>query len=339
MEDNSLKGDENLLAITGEDRFLKEQKAVFYSVLAKPDSMTRLYNRNVVIEIEDIYSLNERINEKLRSYQDAGYLINVTIRYANGKLINFSNWTSFDEYKWTENEPISSIVITWEFNAVLPYINNPQRHTLMVKMSNRLRPEEMLHLVLTGKIEEIGDIDNDFFPVVARVDFVDRMFGNELLNLVEEWDKGLKDFPVHHPKFMLFLKKHKAKCSTSLNIISCIFVALCIMIIMGNVIYSMDFDIISKMTATQLVHVIYIIFGGVITWLVLRKLIGIVTDSIFDRLRNYGDNIVFNITKGDKDRQNKLKTREQKNRIKIIGNILLTIILDIVCGVLVNLFS
>lgn len=101
----------------------------------------------------------------------------------------------------------------------------------------------------------------------------------------------------------------------------------------------MDFDIISKMTATQLVHVIYIIFGGVITWLVLRKLIGIVTDSIFDRLRNYGDNIVFNITKGDKDRQNKLKTREQKNRIKIIGNILLTIILDIVCGVLVNLFS
>ena len=66
-------------------------------------------------------------------------------------------------------------------------------------------------------MEELDDLDKDIFPVVARVDFIDRILGDELLNIIAEWSKSLRDSSIRRSPFILLMKKNKAKILTFLN--------------------------------------------------------------------------------------------------------------------------
>ena len=185
--------DTQLLMRTTEETNITEYKAAFYKLLAKPDSMTKVYNERAVIDIQDIYELNERICTKLGHYQEAGFIIQASVRFSDGKTKIFPNWRSFSAHTWFEPEAINNMVITWEFNAIFPGLQIPERHTLMVKLSNGLRPEEMLNLVFTGKIEEIEEMDNNLFPIVAYNPLMNYAMSNAVIKKREGLIKIDKD--------------------------------------------------------------------------------------------------------------------------------------------------
>ena len=331
--------DTQLLMRTTEETNITEYKAAFYKLLAKPDSMTKVYNERAVIDIQDIYELNERICTKLGHYQEAGFIIQASVRFSDGKTKIFPNWRSFSAHTWFEPEAINNMVITWEFNAIFPGLQIPERHTLMVKLSNGLRPEEMLNLVFTGKIEEIEEMDNNLFPIVARVDFVERLLGDELLNIVGEWVRSLRKSTIQKSRVVLFLKKNKGKISTLINAVTNFVIMLSSVLVTGNYILGLGFRTLSDISNHQLVYIIYAIFICSAVWVFGKKIVGAMTDFLFERLRAYGENALFNISKGDKNKQDRVKSKEKVSRIVILGNIILTIIINIMCGVIVNTIS
>lgn len=81
--------DVQLLQKTPEELSIKEYKAAFYQLLAKPDSMTKVYNKTAIVGIEDVFGLNERICEKFAHYNEAGFLIQVNVKFSNGKERRF----------------------------------------------------------------------------------------------------------------------------------------------------------------------------------------------------------------------------------------------------------
>lgn len=332
-------GDAQLLELSQEEKFIKEHRAMFYRQLAKSDSVTRVFNKTAVIDIEDIYDLNDRITRKLSHIQNAGYIIQANIKFADGKTKTFPDWKSFSDHTWHESESINNMIITWEFNALFPGLNQPERHTLMVKLSNGLRPEEVLNLVFTGKLEDIQEMDNNLFPIVARVDFVDRDLGDELLNIVGEWSKSLRESTVQKSKFMLFLKRNKASLCSTLSMVTNLVVMFASVWATGNIIKTLEFEVISDITKQQLISIIYTLFSCSFVWIFGKKIIGGITDTLYNRLKMYGDNALFNITKGDKNKQNRLKAKEVNSRWAIVGNLLLTIAINIVCGLFVNFIS
>lgn len=70
-----------------------------------------------------------------------------------------------------------------------------------------------------------------------------------------------------------------------------------------------------------------------------EKIVGNLTDVLFEKLRLYGENALFNITKGDKNKQLRLIKQEQKNKISIIWNLVVSIGINIICGLIVNFLS
>lgn len=339
MEDTyNKRSDEELLAKDTDEKVIVNYKSMFYQFLARPDSMTQIYNKNALINLEDIYSLNDEVCEKLKNHREAGFLIKISIKYVNGKTMDFPNWRSFAEHKWYEAEAIKNIVIVWEFNAVLPNLN-PSRHTLMVKLSNGLRPEEIINLMFTSQIEDLEEMDNNLFPIVARVDFVNKTLGDELINIVTQWVKGLKESSVQKSAIVLFLKKHKGIISSIANWITNIVIMCSSILIMGNYITGMHFKSVSEITNIQLTHIIYSVFVCVGVWIFGRRFVKSLTDKIFDSLRDYGETALFNITKGDKNKQDKIRKNEKKSKLSIVINLLITIIINILCGFFVNYIS
>lgn len=331
--------EEQLLNKNPQELAMVNNRAMFYRFLARPDSITKVFNKTAVLDIQDIRELNQRVSEKLSHYQEAGYLIQTNVKFADGKTRSFPDWSSFDAHDWYEAEPINNMVITWNFNAVFPGRDEPQMHTLMVKLSNGLRPEEMLNLVFTGKIEDIEEMDNNLFPIVTRVDFVDRVLADELLFLVEEWIKTLRESELQKTPAMLFLKKNKAKVASFMSWITNIVIMCTSVIVTGNYIIKLPFKVVGDITSHELIKIIYALFICSATWLFGKKLIGRLTDALFERLRLYGDNALFNITKGDRNRQDKIVRKEKENKKKIIWNLIVTVCINILCGFIVNYLS
>lgn len=199
--------DTQLMKISPDEQLIKNYQAIYYAMNAKPDSKSKLFDRDVVITMEDLRNLNRRITEKFKAhYEDAGFRINVSISFKNRETIEFDSWTVFENYNLNTEKSINSILIVWEYNAKLPGFQWPQRHTLTVRLADELRPEEMLNLVVSGKLEEVDKLDQEICPIVARVDFINSMLGDELINIVGSWQKGLMAPSIDENICFKFLK-------------------------------------------------------------------------------------------------------------------------------------
>ena len=194
----------------------------------------------------------------------------------------------------------------------------------------------MLNIIFTGNIQELEELDRNFFPVVARVDFIDRILGDELLNIVSDWVKSLKNAIVEKSKIILFLKRNKAKISTILNFITYIVVAVSSVLVTNRYIRTLGIITLKDMSLDQMLHLMNAIFGCAGVWILSKRFVAVVTDNIYDLLGGYGDSCLFNITKGDANRQDKLRKHEKNNRISIAINLIGTVILNIICGIIAN---
>lgn len=328
--------DEELLSVSKQEVIEKDFKSLFYATTVKQDCTTRVYKKDARIDVDELILLNDRITEKLKMYNDAGFLVTVNVKFSNGKHQTFSGWKAFSEHKWYESEPINNITIVWEFNAILPQFNIPQRHTLTVKMTNSMRPEEIINIIFTGNLQTMEEFDTNFFPIVARVDFIDRVLGEELLNIVSDWVKGLSESDIIKSKWVMLCKRHKAKLASILNIITNLVIMISSVVLLNNYIRTLSISTLSEMVESQILYVIDAVFICAGIWILSKRLINVLTDRIYELLKDYGDNWLFNITKGDKNRIDKLNKIEKANKVSILINLIGTIILNIICSVIAN---
>lgn len=332
--------DNAIMQVTSEEEFIRNYKAVYNAMTAKPDCRSKAYPHEVIVELDDIFDLHNIIVEKFRTqYDDAGFSINVIVSIKGRQKLEFPNWRSFSEHKWTESEIITGIVLMWEFNVILPKYKVPQKHTLMVKLSNGIRPEEMLAIVVSGKLDEIEEIDQSVCPIVARMDFIDPGIGNEVLELVSDWVKGLKNSGSEKGKITLFLQHNKRKVAYALNYLTTLFAMICSLKYIKYFILQIPANIISEMTTTQLNDLINVFFACTILCICVYKVTDFISNVVFKTLAEYGEEHVFDITKGDKKQQDKLRKQERKDRIKILSNLLFTILINIICGIVTYFFT
>ena len=69
----------------------------------------------------------------------------------------------------------------------------------------------------------------------------------------------------------------------------------------------------------------------------IYKLTQLISNYIFKTLGDVGENHVFEITKADKKEIERIQDDEIKNKKHIILNLVLTILINIACGVITNM--
>ncbi|VUZ28551.1 Uncharacterised protein [Acetobacterium wieringae] len=337
-EQNFKNDPQSLMKIEEEERRLKEYQTYLYMFNGKPDSISKIFTKPVVVKIEDIHFLNERITKKIKNhYDDKVFATSVHVSFQNKESKDFGTWDGFKVHNWYESEKITNIVITWEFFVKLPIYENPQRHKLIVKMSSSMKPEEMLNLILTGNIEDMDEIEQEFFPIVTRVDFIDRDLGDELINIVKSWVDGLvKNFGNENSKSMTFFKKHKRIVALLINNFFT-FVLLFLGVFLFNIsLGNLDVVFIGAMSVEKfkvLFNLLFIYCFVIFTSNWISKQLA---RSIYAKLSEMGDVHIFNITKGDINEQKRLENKDKDNKKGIIGRAVFNVILNIGCGLLVT---
>lgn len=326
--------DSRLLDISTNDQTLAKFKESFYRDNLQLDSLSKVFQEDVTITHDDILDLNKLVIEKLNKYENAGLIVNVYVKLGNKKQIVFSSWYDFEQYKWLESTTISRIVISWKFNVCFPNHEKPQQHTLTVKLTNNMRPDEMFKLIFSGENEEVDSFETNFFPVYAKVNFINRSLGDEFLDTVGEWVNGLSESELKKNKIILKLRKHKRFLAKTLEIVTFLSLTYFAFTYISNYLDSLSFGYLGQLNLMNLKSIVMHLFGVVGYIYLARKGTETIGKITFSQLGNYGDKYLFSITKGDRNQLKKLKKEAKYDLMNLIVSLIGTVIFNVIINVI-----
>lgn len=303
---------------------------------AKPDSTTKIFPKNVLITKDDLYVLKDKMYEKLSQHNLYGIICNLGVRFENNKFQEFSCWEQFEKCNWTSSNTVDSILLKWDFMIKFPNYELPQRHTVVVRLSSGIRPEQLFQMMVSGKIEDLDSIDKNLAPVICNVSFVNHLLSEEIINIVDEWNKGLTLASDINPKFKLF-RRHKLAVARSVDFFTRFAGILLIVSSLNFILYKFNIQNISELTIKHLQLFIISLGTTYLFFELVKKLATSLASNMMESISEYGDICTFNLTKGDIERQNIITAKNKRYENSIKRGLLVTILVNIICGIITSL--
>lgn len=332
--------DTMLMDIDEQEKFIKNYQAVYYAMNAKPDCKSKIFPEDVTIDFADLNELNRKIVDKFKAhYEDAGFTINITVSFRDLTVVEFSSWATFSQYNFSLNTAIRGITIVWEYNAKLPKYSLPQKHTLTVRLADKLRPQDMMNLIFSGKLSEMDLVDQEFCSVVARVDFINSLLGDELLAIVDEWVEGISEADKPN-KIMDFLERNKRKVAYCVNYITTFVAIMCGLKYLKFYLYGLEFKYIGDMSTRDFYDIMLVLTLLVVICIGINKMFFIIANIVFKALdKREEQRHTFNITKGDKKICKLMEKQQRIGSIKVLINLVITLIFNVFCSILANILT
>ena len=317
---------ENALGMS--DEFISNFKAMYYTLNATPDTQTKVFNEGKVITVNEINELLRKVDEKIKNHYTVIDQVTIYLSFNDGRNEELII-PEFMRKDWNIPASTKTISIKWDFYVKLPGYKVPQRHSLTVRMGSKLRIDEWLKVMMDS--ENDLEIDSIMADLVCRVDFVNAVLADELINRVEEWYKSLQD-DNQESKFLSFFRKHNNRISKLIELMAPIIALFLIYGVTKRFLNTHSvtgiFNSSEQLSNLLLWLVISIIF------LLIVKYIGYFLASVYHRKsKSFQDYSHLLLTKGDSNARDKAKKKNKTLLREIsynfIGSLLATIIISI----------
>lgn len=300
---------------------LETVKSIYYWLNAKPDTDIKIFQKPKLISFSDIESLNNLVVRKLSNHDPLTFMVQVNVLLQNGDIKNYGTWAEFLATYWQNmSSETESISIIWDMNIKLPNYELPQRHTMKVRLGSPIKPNEFFQMMVTS--DDDTEIKQSIAPVICKVDFINSVISNELIQIVENWYNCLKSTK---PKslFQKFISKYNQQVSRIahyLVIIAGLFVAFYFFKLKISSISTFQLD------KSLLISGYFWIIVTLSTYLIANFLGGLLGRIVFKTVDEIEDLPIFDITKGDK---NEIDNITQNNK-RATRNFILQIVFSII---------
>ena len=303
-------------------------KSIFYMFAGKPDSKIKLINRKVIIEPEDIHDLNSKILDKLSLHLIEEGMTTAVIKFDDKKIIEFSTWGEFQNFDYKIPSVTQEISIRWDFVIKIPEYKLPQRHTLVVRLSTLPRVQDVFKMIISQESEDEIDIETKIGLCVARVDFISHRLADELIEVVKEWNMGLKQPDAACGWFSKIEKFDKWIARIVHNSITLIMIIFFIVLL--NSLIPSSSNPISTRDLLVCAKWLFASFVGI--YIVNR--IGIyLAKTCYEAINEYGVFMPFFLTNGDKNLAQKINNKNKKKVKTFIFNALIAFLINIIAGI------
>ncbi len=281
-------------------------KAMFYLFAGKPDSRVKLFNRRVVVQHEDIRDLSRKITDKLNLHQIDKIIVTAVVRFDKEESVEFGTWAEFESFDWKMPYVTQSISLKWDFMIKLPAFAIEQRHMLTVRLSAAPRPNEVLQMIMSQDPDD-GDIDDKIGLCVARVDFISHRLADELINVVEEWNLALRQ-PTYASGWFCKLETVDKWIARAVHYSIPIFITALAWTYLGRVISPSA----SAASSGDVVTLIRWLLVSILALYCSIRFSHLLATRCFQAINSYGAYIPFHLTRGDANRADELKRRNDK---------------------------
>lgn len=183
-------------------------KSLFYLIAGKPDSRIKTFKDPIQLRKDDLLELNHSISSKLATHNIDAVITTVKVGYEGSQLGEFGTWAEFEAHVFSEPEKVEEVVIKWDFLVSVREYMQPQRHTVLFRVSRELKPSQIFHMLGAGNHDEIDQVDVMSCPAFCRVDFINAQISKELINVVSDWYEGRNEPEMIEP-LLYKLKKRR----------------------------------------------------------------------------------------------------------------------------------
>ena len=305
-------------------------KSLFYLVAGKPDSIHKVLSGGIVVAVGDIMDLHSRISSKLANYDTQGFVASVDIAFQGGTTKSYGSWAEFEAVDWTSAEVTEAVTIKWDFLVMLPRFNFPQRHTLVVRLATMPNPIDLMRLVFDKHPEHI-DFSELVAPVSARVDFINALLAEELLNLVKAWKDGLAEPKVYSTLFHKI--SHRGELlKDALRLSVPFFIAFVACAALARLFEGTDAN--APVTVGQYKLAMYWLVASSIALVASERISSWIAGRALKALGNASRTWLFNLTKGDGKHQDKLEAENWSDVKKFLWNAAANILLSVLAAAL-----
>lgn len=318
-ENNKILVDSTTTTAIASGISLEDFKSFYYLINAKPDRETKFFQDNKIVSINNIIELNDLIQEKLSLSPVATNQVTVVVSLDNNRTFDFGTWGQFIAEKWHTSAVTKCISVTWDFTIKLQNYQFPQRHTVKLRIGTKLKPRDMLELVMNH--EEDEQLHQAFAHSICSIDFINPVVSNEVFLIIENWHKALpKNF--FDTKLQRLLRANSRKVEqfiVFLVLIGGSIISYWLSKIYLDIIWTDSFDkiFLSRIFAGLLLAtlVFYIFYEG-------GKLWANRTEKYISKIR---PSTLFKFTKGDEN-ANEENKKKNNDILKSIGiKVLITI--------------
>lgn len=213
-----LRKDTSNVLIKPVDSAFKEASSALALLQGKADSICRLFKREIYVTKDDLSCLNEMMLDKLSLHSVTSVLSSVDMSFQNKKILSFKSWPEFENYNFnTINSPTKSIYISWDFFIKLEQYQNPQRHTVSVRISSFPNPSDFFKVLLSGGFDEAHDLDIQESTMICKVDFINHTLAEELVNVVDDWNAQRECAISKRGPFKMLIARHRDSLSRILQ--------------------------------------------------------------------------------------------------------------------------
>jgi hypothetical protein len=167
-------------------------KSRFTLLVGNPDSMIKTFNKPMIIDKKDIDKLDEQICNKLGIHQIEASKTAFDVTLSNNTIMEFERWRGSD-LNFAIPEYVTTVSIRWDFMVQLPHYRLPQRHVLTVRIGGTMRPAQLMQAIFSQDPEEAKKFDLHACPLYCRVDFINQILSQELVNTVDTWQQGARE--------------------------------------------------------------------------------------------------------------------------------------------------
>lgn len=298
-------------------------KSIYYWANAKPDSQIKFFRERKKVELSDIYDLNQRVDKKLLTHSIETYVVSLNFILTEGNVKEYASWAEFERENWdTINQRVESINLTWDLTFSIPSFAMPQRHTLKVRIGNAIPPKDMLQLMFTT--DEPSTLMESQAEGLVKVDFINQVVANELIQIATNWNDGLKK--LQKPKKpIIFLERRERYLRSAIEyFVPIVFVSLSYLyhdLLCEHFNFSKELNLLS----IQKVSIIFLTLFG------FGTLVGKYLSNWFgykvDRFKQ--ENGIL-ISKGDKNYVEELEKENQNIYNEILQKVIISLIVTII---------
>ena len=318
---------EALFSDTFSDTYIKNMSSLLALLHGKNDSLCRVFNREITVNLHDLGDLNKMMLEKLGLHHMASTITtSIDIVFTNKEIHTYKSWDEFERSEWSYiNSATKSVFIQWDFFADIDGFAVPQRHTVSVRIASSPNPSDFFKVLLSGGFDEEEDFELQSSTMVCKVDFVNNTLAEELLNVAESWNKLRETAYSKKGMIRTILSKHRSvfahvfEIATALTLTSIFGIAFKMAVAKGWVEVSIE-------------NLACLLIAVPPYFMAVQKIVKTGGNWLYSSFASLMDTHVFNITTGDTKKLECIEKESQfgKEIVAFIGNALFSIILSYV---------
>lgn len=306
---------------------LKVYQAVYNQITSRTEQIRQRSRKHLIIEFSDIEQLHIKIMQLCDVYDIIACNESVTVFHFRERKETFSSFERFRTYNTSTTRPTLSVLLKYNFSVLIPGIEKPQEYVVSVRLSSRVG--------LSASFEEdeynLNKIRFSSFRFASEptaeinIEYVDYVVARGFIEGYQEWLDGCKASKKNGAL------KYIQHYSHWISYIFLFFIAALISYFAYAAAGSQAMSTASTVDWARF-GVIYLGVGNILIHMAYK--IGSVLEVFVDSV---GPMSYLRINKGD-DRVIEQYSKKNRNTgLKIIGNIVFTIVLGIITTKLENL--